>query len=64
MTMEGWDEPAPVVYAFDKRGEQIANITIRTPAGASEIFVYRAVRAPTGVSPSPDRRTSPVVSWR
>jgi hypothetical protein len=44
----GWDEPAPVVYAFDKRGEQIANITIRTPAAASEIYVYQSVRAPDG----------------
>ena len=43
----GWDRPAPAIYAFDKQGQQVGNITVRVPQ-ASEIRIYRAIRAPDG----------------
>jgi len=44
----GLDTPAPVIYAFNKQGQQIANIAIRTPAEASGYQIYRVVRGPDG----------------
>jgi hypothetical protein len=44
----GVDTPAPVLYAFDKQGQQIGNIVIRTPADASGYQIYRVVRGPDG----------------
>lgn len=44
----GREDSAPVIYAFDKQAQQIGNLVIRTPAEASGIRLYRAVRAPDG----------------
>src|SRR6476620_7545298 len=44
----GREDPAPVIYAFDKQAQQIGNFLIRTPIEASGMRVYRAVRAPDG----------------
>jgi hypothetical protein len=43
----GWEHPAPLIYAFDRHGQQIGNITVREPE-ASEVNIGRAVRAADG----------------
>jgi hypothetical protein len=43
----GWERPTPLIYAFDKSGLQVGNITVTAPE-ASEIKVYRVTRGPDG----------------
>jgi hypothetical protein len=44
----GLEQPASVIYAFDKQAQQLGTFVIRTPGEASSIHLYRAVRAPDG----------------
>jgi hypothetical protein len=43
----GCEQPAPLIYAFDKSGLQVGNVTVRVPE-ASEINVRRATRGRDG----------------